>query len=48
MKKLAMLFVAFLPLTLFANPVPIVSADDNKQSDTCFSTLLPANTDIAE
>ena len=33
MKKLTMLLVGFLLLTLFANPVPIVSADDNKQSD---------------
>jgi len=33
MKKLVMLLVAFLPLTLFFHPVPTVSADDNKQSD---------------
>lgn len=34
MKKLTMLLVAFLPLILFANPVPTVSADDDKrQSD---------------
>lgn len=33
MKKLTMLFVAFLPLILFATPVPTVSADGQNQSD---------------
>ena len=41
MKKLVMLLVAFLPLTLFFHPVPTVSADDNKQSDHMLLASAP-------